>query len=264
MGRIHTAHTERPASREDAAYTGRFSETAPAKSQEQLERQRLLYFKTRHTCNPFRHCCVLLYRRAKLQCRRQGMDQADEQLRALLATDLDYHFSQLVMLYQQRLYSFALRLEGHPQDAEDIVQETFLRSYHVLKSYPASKVGVLQLRGWLYKIALNVIRNRQRKPQHPSISLGISEDDPALEIEDPSFGPDEEAYWHEWRRELERHLSTLAERYRVAVTLYYFEDLSYGEVAELLNQPIGTVKANIHRALRMLHKALDTQANGVR
>jgi RNA polymerase sigma-70 factor (ECF subfamily) len=144
------------------------------------------------------------------------------------------------------------------------VQETFLRTYHALKSYPASKVRALQLRGWLYRIALNVFRNRQRRQQHPSISLDISEDSPLLWIEDPSFGPDEEAYWHEWRCELEIHLSTLAERYRVAVTLYYFEDLSYVEVAELLNQPVGTVKSNIHRALRTLHKALDAQANEMR
>ncbi len=191
------------------------------------------------------------------------MDQDDGDLLSLLATDLDRHFRQLVMLYQQRLYSFALRLEGSPQDAEDIVQETFLRTYHALKSYPVLKVRALRLRQWLYTITLNIFRNRQRKAEHPSISLDISEDSPLLEIEDPSFGPDEEAYWHEWRRELEMHLATLSERYRVAVTLYYFEDLSYAEIAELSNQPIGTVKAHVHRALRLLHKALETQTNGV-
>ena len=191
------------------------------------------------------------------------MDQDDGDLLSLLATDLDRHFRQLVLLYQQRLYSFALRLEGSPQDAEDIVQETFLRTYHALKSYPVLKVRALRLRQWLYTITLNIFRNRQRKPEHPSISLDISEDSPLLEIEDPSFGPDEEAYWHEWRRELEMHLATLSERYRVAVTLYYFEDLSYAEIAELSNQPIGTVKAHVHRALRLLHKALETQRNGV-
>ena len=60
------------------------------------------------------------------------------------------------------------------------------------------------------------------------------------------------------------HLATLAEHYRVAVTLYYFEDLSYTEIATLLNQPIGTVKAHVHRALRRLHKVLETQKKGVR
>lgn len=191
------------------------------------------------------------------------MDQDDGDLLSLLATDLDRHFRQLVLLYQQRLYSFALRLEGSPQDAEDIVQETFLRTYHALKSYPGLKVRALRLRQWLYTITLNIFRNRQRKPEHQSIPLDISEDSPLLEIEDASLGPDEEAYWHEWRRELEMQLASLAELYRVAVTLYYFEDLSYVEIAELLNQPVGTVKAHVHRALRQLHKALETQTNGV-
>jgi len=122
------------------------------------------------------------------------MDQDDGDLLSLLATDLDRHFRQLVLLYQQRLYSFALRLEGSPQDAEDIVQETFLRTYHALKSYPGLKVRALRLRQWLYTITLNIFRNRQRKPEHQSIPLDISEDSPLLEIEDPSLGPDEEAY----------------------------------------------------------------------
>ena len=192
------------------------------------------------------------------------MDQDDGDLLSLLATDLDRHFRQLVLLYQQRLYSFALHLEGSPQDAEDIVQETFLRSYHALKSYPVLKVRALRLRQWLYTITLNIFRNRQRKPEHQAIPLDTSEDSPLLEIEDLSLGPDEEAYWHEWRHELEMQLASLAERYRIAITLYYFEDLSYGEIAELLNQPIGTVKAHVHRALRQLRKALETQTNGVR
>src|SRR6516162_11864371 len=125
------------------------------------------------------------------------MDQDDEVLLSLLATDLDSHFRQLVLLYQQRLYRLALRLTGNPQDAEDIVQETFLRTYHALKSYPVLKVRALRLQQWLYTITLNIFRNRQRKPEQQSIPLDTSEDSPLLEIEDPSLGPDDEAYWHE-------------------------------------------------------------------
>lgn len=192
------------------------------------------------------------------------MDQNDEVLLALLTTDLDGHFRQLVLRYQQQLYRFAFRLVGNPQDAEDIVQETFLRTYHALKSYPVLKIRSLRLRQWLYTITLNIFRNRQRKPEHSSIPLDTSQDSLLLEIEDPSCRPDEEADRHEWRWELETQLASLPERYRVAITLYYFEDLSHAEIAELLNQPLGTVKAHIHRALHQLQKALQTPSNGVR
>ena len=148
------------------------------------------------------------------------MDQDEEDLLSLLAADLDRHFRQLVLLYQQRLYSFALRLAGSPQDAEDIVQEAFLRSYHALKSYPVLKVRAVRLRQWLYTITLNIFRNRLRQSEHQSTSLDTLEGSAVLEIEDPSSGPEEETYRHEWRRELEMQLALLSEPYRVAVTLY--------------------------------------------
>jgi DNA-directed RNA polymerase specialized sigma24 family protein len=75
----------------------------------------------------------------------------------------------------------------------DILQETFLRSYHALKSYPVLKVYALRIRPWLYTITLNIFRNSQRKPEHKSIPLDTSEESPLLEIEDPTCGPDEEA-----------------------------------------------------------------------
>src|SRR5713101_7711764 len=104
------------------------------------------------------------------------MDQSDADLLSLLAADLDRDFRQLVLSYQQRLYSFALRLTGSPHDAEDIEQEAFLRAYHALKSYPVLKVRALRLRPWLYAITLNIFR--KRKPEHLSISLDTSEDSP--------------------------------------------------------------------------------------
>src|SRR5258708_37844772 len=110
------------------------------------------------------------------------MDQDDEHLLSLLATDLDRHFRQLVLLYQQRLYSFALRLVSSPQDAEDIVQETFLRTYHALKSYPVLTVRALRLRQWLYTITLHMFLNRQRNSVQQFIPLHTSEDVTLLEI----------------------------------------------------------------------------------
>lgn len=192
------------------------------------------------------------------------MDQRHEELPELLAEDLDRHFEQLMMVYQHQLYAFALRQVGNAQDAEDIVQETFLRAHHALKNYPGSRIRTLQLRQWLYKITLNVFRNATRRSELQSVPLDLSEDSPALAIEDQAASLDEEVNRHEWKQELEILVATLPQQYRVAVNLHYFEDFSHREIAELLNQPSGTVKANVHRGIQLSRRALGTQLNEAR
>jgi RNA polymerase sigma-70 factor, ECF subfamily len=194
---------------------------------------------------------------AKKQCGGKNMDRGDEELLSLLATDLDGYFRELVEVYQQRLYLFALRLVGRPDDAEDMVQETFLRAYYALKGTPTGKVRVLKLRQWLYTITLNIIRNRTRKSEQHVISLDLLENSTAFDIADQALGPDEEAHWHEWRDELEGHVASLPEHYRMVVTLYLFEEFSYAEIAELLHKPINTVKVYISRAKKLLQQLLE-------
>ena len=181
------------------------------------------------------------------------MDQGDQELLSLLASDLDGHFRRLVEVYQQRLYLFALRLAGRPDDAEDIVQEAFLRAYYALKG----KIRILNLHKWLITITLNIFRNCTRKREPYVISLDLPENSVVLEIADQALEPDEEALWHEWRHELEAHISSLPEHYRIVVTLYLFEELSYAEIAEVLQQPIGTVKAYVSRAKFRLRQLLE-------
>jgi len=185
------------------------------------------------------------------------MDQGDQELLSLLATDLDGHFRHLVEAYQQRLYLFALRLEGCPDDAEDIVQEAFMRAYYALKGTPTHQVHILNLRQWLYTITLNIFRNCTRKREQHVISLDQPENSTALDIADQALRPDEEAHWQEWRHELEVHVASLPEHYRMPVTLYLFEELSYAEIAELLQQPINTVKVYISRAKKLLRQLLE-------
>ena len=73
------------------------------------------------------------------------MEQQSRDLPALLATDLDGHFGQVILVYQHRLPVFALRQTGNAQDAEDIVQETFLRAHHALKDYPVERIRTLHI-----------------------------------------------------------------------------------------------------------------------
>ena len=192
------------------------------------------------------------------------MDQGHEDISQLLASDVDGHFEQLMRFYQHRLYAFALRQVGNAQNAEDIVQEAFLRAYHALKNYPPARIQQMRLQQWLYKITLNVLRNSTRTQQHAETSLDLSENSPLLDIEDEALGPDELTSRQEWQQELAVLLMTLPPAYRLIINLHYFEDLSYREMAALLNQPAGTVKAAVHRAIRLLRIALETGANEAR
>ena len=109
------------------------------------------------------------------------MDQGHEDISQLLASDVDGHFEQLMLHYQHRLYAFVLRQVGNAQNAEDIVQEAFLRAYHALKNYPPARIREMRLQQWLYKITLNVLRNATRTRQHAEISLDLNENSPLNE-----------------------------------------------------------------------------------
>ncbi|HLX39813.1 MAG TPA: RNA polymerase sigma factor [Ktedonobacteraceae bacterium] len=181
-------------------------------------------------------------------------------LPTLLATDLNGYFGQLVLDYQHRLYTFALHQTGSAEDAEDIVQEALLRAYYALGDYPAERVRMLKLQPWLYKIALHVYYNRSRQLKLSMVPLNVTEDSSLLDIEDDWHEQPEVAVEDAERvRELESLLATLPEQYRTAVSLYYFEELSYREIADLLSQPMGTVKSNLHRGVRLLREALAKQ-----
>lgn len=191
------------------------------------------------------------------------MEPSGEQLPdllELLATDLDRYFQHLVLSFQQRLYAFALRQTGSPQDAEDIVQEAFIRAYHALADYPTERIRMMKLQPWLYKITLHIFYRHSRGTRLQFMPLDLSEDSTLLEIEDDEHEqPEKVLEDRENLRELEALVSRLPEQYRVAVSCYYFEELSYREIAELLNQPVGTVKSNVHRGTLLLRKTVETQ-----
>ena len=188
------------------------------------------------------------------------MDQSDMSLPALLAMDLDRYFHQLVQAYRPRLYTFVSRQGSSPHDAEDIVQEALIRAYYALGDYPEERVRALKLQPWLYKITLNEFYNPARRSRLRCVPLDLSEESALLEVEDDwREQPDVIVEGTERLRELEALVVTLPRQYREAVNLYYFEDMTYQEIAEMLGQPLGTVKSNVHRGIRLLRKALETQ-----
>jgi RNA polymerase sigma-70 factor, ECF subfamily len=180
----------------------------------------------------------------------------DEGLAARLAVDLDAHFEELVRTFQDRLYGFALRLTSSPQDAEESAQDAFLRAYRALERYPEDQRRTLRLKAWLYRITLNVVRNRVRRPSFATVAVDGHIAD-GLADDDWTEQPEEVAQSTERQRELAQMLAQLPSRYGTAVVLRHVQGLSYAEAAEVLEQPVGTTKSDVHRGLRMLREALE-------
>jgi RNA polymerase sigma-70 factor (ECF subfamily) len=179
-------------------------------------------------------------------------------LPSLLAADVRRHFPQLVTSYQRRLYTFAYRLTGSQQTAEDLTQEAFVRAYVALLTYPAARIQTLKLQAWLYKITLNEFHHHVRGARLHVVPLDLADDSSAYEIEaSADERPDLVIESREQLAELEAAVAALPERYRVPVLCCYFEQLSYQDIADLLDQPLGTVKSAIFRGVRLLRTLLD-------
>jgi RNA polymerase sigma-70 factor, ECF subfamily len=184
----------------------------------------------------------------------------EQDLPAALAADVDGSFERLVLAFQDRLYAFALRLIGSPQDAEEITQDAFVRAHRALTKYPGSRIRTLALRPWLYQIALNVFRNRVRHRQLQLVPLDQGREEGDLQIEDNKEAqPDTALERAELKASLATLVAALPDRYRLAVVLRHIQGLGYEEMAVILKQPVGTIKANVHRGVRMLREALDEQ-----
>ena len=183
----------------------------------------------------------------------------EQELPTALAMDLDSNFARLVEVYQDRLYAFSLRLSGNPQDAEEITVDALVRAYQALTRYEDERIQALALRPWLYQITLNVFRNRIRGQRLPLVSQHLTEEAAALHVADEEASrPDALLERAELREMLATLIAELPERERVAVVLRHVQDFGYHEIAGLLRQPVGTVKAHVHRGIRRLREALHT------
>jgi RNA polymerase sigma-70 factor, ECF subfamily len=183
-------------------------------------------------------------------------------LEAALAEDLEGGFERLVREYQDRLYSVAHRLAGNCEDAEEIAQDAFVRAYRAMKTYEAERIRALSLKAWLYRITLNVARNKWRGKRVRLVSFenGGADGEAARRAwEGPDAAqerPDTRLEQEQDRAGLASLVATLPERYRAALILRYVEGLRLEEVATILKQPLGTAKSNVHRAVNLLRRAI--------
>ena len=169
-------------------------------------------------------------------------------------------FADQAMELMPSLYSAALRMTRNPADAEDLVQETYLKAYRAFASF---KEGT-NLKAWLYRILTNTFINgyraKKRRPEESDLDdvedLYLYRRLGGLEAAQAGRSAEEEVLEHFTDSTVKAALESLPEQFRIAVLLADVEGFSYKEIADILDIPIGTVMSRLHRGRRGLQKAL--------
>jgi RNA polymerase sigma-70 factor (ECF subfamily) len=158
--------------------------------------------------------------------------------------------------YLDQLYSAALRYTRNPADAEDLVQETFVRAYDKFHQF---RPGT-NLKAWLYRILTNSYINRYRRQQRRPEEVS-ADADPNFSLYDRIAGSaaastEQQVLEQLTDAEVTQALSDLPEQFRIAVYLADVEGFSYAEISEIMDTPIGTVMSRLHRGRSRLQRAL--------
>lgn len=159
-------------------------------------------------------------------------------------------FEALVAAHAQLVYNLALRTLNNPQEAEDVAQEAFVRAWRGLPRFRADA----SFRTWLYRIVTNLCYNRLPRLRQELAEL---EADAALLLPDTQPRLEATLVSQELRHHLHQAIEALPDSYRMLITLRHLQQLSYDEIAEVMEMPLGSVKTGIFRARRQLRQVLE-------
>jgi RNA polymerase sigma-70 factor (ECF subfamily) len=170
-----------------------------------------------------------------------------DDMTSALARDLDGTFPTVVEQMGARLFWGLRRICGDHQEAEDLTQETFIRAYRALDGYDPDRIRTLELQPWLWTIAMNLgrnhLRDRSRRPTYVALTVETGNEDPE---------PADDVAW-------DRRLELLSREQRTAVVLRHVIGMGVAEIAEITGRPEGTVKADVHRGLARLRRAIEDE-----
>lgn len=188
------------------------------------------------------------------------VDSDSELIQAIQAGNIE-RFPELVQRYEGALYNFGVKMCGAIQDAEDVVQDTFLNVFRYLKGFRHET----KFKNWLFRIATsNCIKKRRKSKFAPDRELSLDEflphDETAVERQVPAWAsvPLEQVLNDELSRTLKKAILDLPEKYRVVLVLRDIEGFSTDESAHILNLSPSNIKVRLHRARLFLRDKLKT------
>lgn len=185
------------------------------------------------------------------------MQDEQELIRSALGGDTDA-YEVLVIRHRDRLYSSMINIVGSHEEAEDVVQETFVQAYVKLDTFQMNA----KFFTWIYRIGFNFALGRRRK-RRSHLSLEVSRES-GNEPQDAYIGPDENLLQQERVREVQIALNKLSDDHRDILVLREMEGMAYEDIAETLSISPGTVRSRLSRARGALKAVLEmTSGNAI-
>jgi RNA polymerase sigma-70 factor, ECF subfamily len=177
-------------------------------------------------------------------------DLTDGELLAKAIAGREDGFEELVRRYQRPITNYVYRMVGNYDAALDVTQEVFIKVYNSMSRYSSE----YKFSTWLYKIAHNAAIDYLRRNSNHGQSLETENPDGShqLQFESKRPSPEVERQRSEWREEIAAVVKCLPTGYRELILLRHTNDLSYDEIAEITNLPLGTVKNRLFRAREMM------------
>jgi len=179
----------------------------------------------------------------------------DERLVALSQGGSEEAYAVLVERYSDYVFTIAARILGDDEDAYDAAQEAFVRAYRAIGRFR----GDAKFSSWLYRIATNraLTHLKRRRKRAPAVDIDAGPHiESAIDVEPTRTRPDQLVVDAEFRDHVRAAVAQLPDQYRTVITLFYLEQRSYREVADVLGLPMGTLKTHLHRGRAMLRKII--------
>ena len=162
-------------------------------------------------------------------------------------------FEDIFRRHKDMVFNTAYLILGDPDEANDVLQEVFVKVYRFWHTYNPQKGG---FHAWLHRVTVNLCISERRKRRSPFSSLERLKEQGFDPVDAVSQLPEDILIREEESERIQRAMKSLDKKHRAVIVLRYFNDLSYNEIARVLNVPLGTAKSRVNTAIRTLRQEL--------